>query len=83
MPTPRPIITASVGETVGKVKAAASMPSMPRPVIMPSSAVRMGSPAANTLPKPISSTTTATTTPISSDRPSWACGRAAWPSVPP
>ena len=83
MPTPRPIITASVGETVGNVNAAAAIPRIPRAVAMPSSAVRMGRPAASTLPKPSSSTTMATTMPISSDRLSWAVGRAAWPSVPP
>ena len=76
-------MTASVGETLGNVNAAAAIPSIPRAVARPSTAVRMGRPAASTLPNPSSRTTTATRMPISSDLLSWAGGRAAWPRVPP
>lgn len=83
MPTPSPIMVARVGETVAKVKAIASRLRQLRPTITAISAVTSGSPAATTLPKPISSTTTATAKPIASLVRSLVCGRASSPSGPP
>ncbi len=74
---------ASVGETDAKLVVAAAMPSSPSPVKAPTRAVPTGSPAAATLPKPITSTTSATAMPISSERASLSLGLSAWPSRPP
>src|SRR6478752_7443807 len=83
MPTPSPIIVARVGDTVAKVVAAASSPSSPRPQTTQMRAVIRGSRAARRLPKPISSTRTATPKPMASLTRSFALGRASSPSEPP
>lgn len=83
MPTPSPIIVASVGDTVAKVVAAASSPSRPSPQTTQMRAVISGSRAARRLPKPISSTRTATPNPMASLTRSFASGRASSPSEPP
>lgn len=83
MPTPMPIIVASVGETVAKVAVAASSPSSARPHRAQIRAVTSGSTAASRLPKPISRTTIATPKPIASLVRSSGSGRASSPSDPP
>jgi hypothetical protein len=83
MPTPSPIMVASVGETLANVEAAASSPSSPSPTTTPNSAVTSGSSAAATLPNAASSTTTATPKPIASLVRSVPPGRASSPSGPP
>lgn len=83
MPTPSPIIVARVGDTVAKVVAAASRPSRASPQTTQTRAVTSGSRAATRLPKPISSTTTATPKPMASLMRSFAAGRASSPSEPP
>ncbi|GAB2803396.1 hypothetical protein GCM10027073_39900 [Streptomyces chlorus] len=83
MPTPRPIIVASVGEAVAKVNAAVGRPSTARPPTTAISAVSRGMTAAITLPTPISRTTIATAKPISSLTRSSGAGLAGSPSGPP
>lgn len=76
-------MVARVGETVAKVNAAASSPRIASPPTTPIRAVTRGSPAAMTLPKPMSRTTIATANPIASLIKSLALGRASSPSEPP
>ena len=83
MPTPSPIIVARVGELVPKLIAAAVMPSRPSPVNTPIRALASGRMPAMTLPKPASSTISATVMPISSEATSLGLGAAACPSWPP
>ncbi len=83
MPTPSPIIVASVGETAANVTAAAIIPSTPSPVRTATTALTIGRAAPSTVPKPSNSTTIATTTPITSDVRSPRAGLAACPSAPP
>ena len=83
MPTPIPIIAASVGEAVPNVRLAAAMPRMLIPASTLTSAVTSGRIAPMTLPKMSSKTTSATANPIASDRRSEALGRVSWSSPPP
>ncbi len=83
MPTPIPIIAASVGEAVPNVRLAAKMPRMLIPASTLISAVSSGSMAPRTLPKISSKTMSATANPIPSDRRSAAFGRVSWSSPPP
>ena len=68
MPTPIPIIAASVGEAVPNVRLAAKMPRMLIPASTLISAVSSGRMAPMTLPKISSKTISATANPIASDR---------------
>ena len=83
MPTPSPIIVASVGELVPKLIAAAVMPRSPSPVNTPMRALASGRMPAITLPNPASSTISATVIPMSSEATSLGLGAAACPSCPP
>lgn len=83
MPTPSPIIVASVGDTVAKVVAAASSARRPRPQMTQIRAVTSGTTAATRLPKPMSSTRMATPNPMASLTRSFAEGLASSPSEPP
>ena len=63
MPTPRPIIVASIGEIDGTSVKPDITPIRPSPIMMPKSAEPIGIPAAITDPKATSSTTMATARP--------------------
>jgi hypothetical protein len=83
MPTPIPIIAASVGEEVPKVRLAAAIPRMLIPASTLTSAVASGRTAPRTLPKMSSKTISATANPTSSDFRSVAFGLVSWSSPPP
>ena len=83
MPTPMPIIAASVGEEVPKVMLAATMPRMLIPASTLTSAVTSGRTAPRTLPKMSSRTISATANPNSSDFRSVAFGRVTFSSPAP
>jgi hypothetical protein len=74
MPTPIPIIVASVGDEVPKAMPAATMPRVLIPASTLTSAVASGRTAPRTLPKMSSKTTSATANPDSSDFRSVAFG---------
>ena len=76
-------MVARVGEALGKVKTLASRLRHATPRTTPSSAVTSGMAAPMTLPKPASSTTTATAKPMLSLITSGGAGRASSPSEPP
>ena len=66
MPTPRPIIVASVGEMVGTSTTCPSSPTMLRPAPRPRIAVRIGRPIATTVPNVSSRMITAAESPTAS-----------------
>ena len=66
MPTPRPIIVASVGATVGTSPTWLSGVTIDSPITRPNTAVTIGSPMATTVPKVNSSTMTAMVRPTAS-----------------
>src|SRR4051794_30429232 len=82
MPTPRPIIVASVGASVGTSITCPASVTSARPAARPASATTMGSPIATTPPSVTRSTTAAAARPIAS---LWSTvvGAALCPIVPP
>ena len=66
MPTPSPIIVASVGATVGTSATWLMSVMIDRPLTSPTMAVMIGSPIATTVPKVSSSTMTAMPSPTTS-----------------
>ncbi len=63
MPTPRPIINARSGATLGIDSTCVARPIIPTPVISPRPAVSSGMPAASSEPNVISRITSAAITP--------------------
>src|SRR5215216_6446594 len=66
MPTPRPIMVARVGPTVGMLRRWPSSPMRPSAVARPSTAVTMGMPIATRLPKVRTRITMAASRPMTS-----------------
>ena len=82
MPTPRPSIVARVGATTGMSTRWPSSPISPRPVTSPTMAVRIGMPAATSVPKVIARITMPAARPIISLRRECS-SESRMPSTPP
>lgn len=83
MPTPSPIMVASVGAALAKVTTPATMPTTPIPTSTATSAHSSGSTAASTLPKTSSRITRAAPMPTSSLLRSLAGAVVTWSRPPP